>query len=89
MRLHYDLTLSSVLHRIKASIFSPFIPFKMLMFLVFQMLTFIMLARVSKLCPAAVVQRLDRLVEPLKATCTTKVRPNMTVVCNKTWDVVL
>lgn len=61
----------------------------MLMFLVFQMLTFIMLARVSKLCPAAVVQRLDRLVEPLKATCTTKVRPNMTVVCNKTWDVVL
>jgi len=43
------------------------------------MLTFIMLTRVSKLCPAAVVQRLDRLVEPLKATCTTKVRPNMIV----------
>ncbi|KAK7137279.1 hypothetical protein R3I93_017381 [Phoxinus phoxinus] len=39
-----------------------------------KMLTFIMLTRVSKLCPAAVVQRLDRLVEPLKATCTTKVK---------------
>ncbi|XP_051766972.1 cullin-associated NEDD8-dissociated protein 2 [Ctenopharyngodon idella] len=39
-----------------------------------KMLTFIMLARVSKLCPAAVVQRLDRLVEPLKATCSTKVK---------------
>lgn len=39
-----------------------------------KMLTFIMLARLSKLCPAAVVQRLDRLVEPLKATCTTKVK---------------
>uniref|UniRef100_A0A8C1D0L8 Cullin-associated and neddylation-dissociated 2 (putative) n=1 Tax=Cyprinus carpio carpio TaxID=630221 RepID=A0A8C1D0L8_CYPCA len=39
-----------------------------------KMLTFIMLARLSKLCPSAVVQRLDRLVEPLKATCTTKVK---------------
>ncbi|KAI7790839.1 cullin-associated NEDD8-dissociated protein 2 [Triplophysa rosa] len=39
-----------------------------------KMLTFIMLARLSKLCPGAVVQRLDRLVEPLKATCTTKVK---------------
>uniref|UniRef100_A0A673GB93 Cullin-associated NEDD8-dissociated protein 1-like n=1 Tax=Sinocyclocheilus rhinocerous TaxID=307959 RepID=A0A673GB93_9TELE len=39
-----------------------------------KMLTFIMLARLSKLCPTAVVQRLDRLVEPLKATCTTKVK---------------
>ncbi|TRY93810.1 hypothetical protein DNTS_012179 [Danionella cerebrum] len=39
-----------------------------------KMLTFIMLARLSKLCPAAIVQRLDRLVEPLKATCTTKVK---------------
>ena len=38
-----------------------------------QMLTFIMLARLSSLCPSAVVQRLDRLVEPLRATCTTKV----------------
>ncbi|XP_036388110.1 cullin-associated NEDD8-dissociated protein 2 [Megalops cyprinoides] len=39
-----------------------------------RMLTFIMLARLSTLSPSAVVQRLDRLVEPLKATCTTKVK---------------
>uniref|UniRef100_A0AAY4B150 TATA-binding protein interacting (TIP20) domain-containing protein n=1 Tax=Denticeps clupeoides TaxID=299321 RepID=A0AAY4B150_9TELE len=39
-----------------------------------RMLTFIMLARLSTLCPAAVEQRLDRLVEPLRATCTTKVK---------------
>ncbi|XP_062843034.1 cullin-associated NEDD8-dissociated protein 2 [Trichomycterus rosablanca] len=39
-----------------------------------RMLTFIMLARLATLCPAAVVQRLDRLVEPLRATCTTKVK---------------
>ncbi|XP_046881587.1 cullin-associated NEDD8-dissociated protein 2 isoform X1 [Hypomesus transpacificus] len=39
-----------------------------------RMLTFLMLARMSSLCPDAVVQRLDRLVEPLKATCTTKVK---------------
>jgi len=38
-----------------------------------QMLTFLMLARLSSLCPSAVLQRLDRLVEPLRATCTTKV----------------
>uniref|UniRef100_H3CLX5 Cullin-associated and neddylation-dissociated 1 n=1 Tax=Tetraodon nigroviridis TaxID=99883 RepID=H3CLX5_TETNG len=37
------------------------------------MLTFLMLARLSSLCPSAVLQRLDRLVEPLRATCTTKV----------------
>lgn len=64
-------------------LFSLFIPFKMFMFLFFQMLTFIMLARLSKLCPDAVVQRLDRLVEPLKATCTTKVSLYMTAVCYK------
>uniref|UniRef100_A0A3B3VP65 TATA-binding protein interacting (TIP20) domain-containing protein n=1 Tax=Poecilia latipinna TaxID=48699 RepID=A0A3B3VP65_9TELE len=39
-----------------------------------KMLTFLMLARLVSLCPAAVLQRLDRLVEPLKATCTTKVK---------------
>ncbi|KAL0977959.1 hypothetical protein UPYG_G00163830 [Umbra pygmaea] len=39
-----------------------------------RMLTFIMLARLSSLCPNAVVQRLDRLVEPLRVTCTTKVK---------------
>ncbi|XP_072307863.1 cullin-associated NEDD8-dissociated protein 2 [Eucyclogobius newberryi] len=39
-----------------------------------RMLTFLMVARLASLCPAAVLQRLDRLVEPLKATCTTKVK---------------
>ncbi|KAI1900005.1 hypothetical protein AGOR_G00067760 [Albula goreensis] len=39
-----------------------------------RMLTFIMLARLSALSPSAVAQRLDRLVEPLRATCTTKVK---------------
>ncbi|KAJ8398852.1 hypothetical protein AAFF_G00417600 [Aldrovandia affinis] len=41
-----------------------------------KMLTFLMLARLSALCPSAVLQRLDRLVEPLRATCTTKVKAN-------------
>lgn len=40
-----------------------------------QMLTFIMLARLSTLSPNAVLQRLERLIEPLRATCSTKVRP--------------
>ncbi|XP_024240222.1 cullin-associated NEDD8-dissociated protein 2 [Oncorhynchus tshawytscha] len=39
-----------------------------------RMLTFIMLARLCCLCPNAVVQRLDRLIEPLRVTCTTKVK---------------
>ncbi|XP_029288646.1 cullin-associated NEDD8-dissociated protein 1-like, partial [Cottoperca gobio] len=39
-----------------------------------RMLTFLMLGRLASLCPAAVLQRLDRLIEPLKATCTTKVK---------------
>ncbi|XP_041671134.1 cullin-associated NEDD8-dissociated protein 2 isoform X2 [Cheilinus undulatus] len=39
-----------------------------------RMLTFLMLARLASLCPAAVLQRLDRLIEPLRATCTTKVK---------------
>ncbi|XP_021265607.1 cullin-associated NEDD8-dissociated protein 1-like [Numida meleagris] len=39
-----------------------------------QMLTFIMLARLSALCPNAVLQRLERLIEPLRATCSTKVK---------------
>lgn len=39
------------------------------------MLTFIMLARLATLCPAPVLQRVDRLIEPLKATCTAKVCP--------------
>ncbi|XP_036037968.1 cullin-associated NEDD8-dissociated protein 2 isoform X2 [Onychomys torridus] len=39
-----------------------------------RMLTFIMLARLATLCPAPVLQRVDRLIEPLKATCTAKVK---------------
>ncbi|NXS61534.1 CAND1 protein, partial [Brachypteracias leptosomus] len=39
-----------------------------------RMLTFIMLARLSSLCPSPVLQRLDRLIEPLRATCSTKVK---------------
>ncbi|XP_054136757.1 cullin-associated NEDD8-dissociated protein 1-like isoform X1 [Melozone crissalis] len=39
-----------------------------------RMLTFIMLARLSVLCPNAVLQRLERLIEPLRATCSTKVK---------------
>ncbi|XP_027558452.1 cullin-associated NEDD8-dissociated protein 1-like isoform X2 [Neopelma chrysocephalum] len=39
-----------------------------------RMLTFIMLARLSALCPSAVLQRLERLIEPLRATCSTKVK---------------
>lgn len=42
-----------------------------------QMLTFIMLARLSVLCPNAVLQRLERLIEPLRATCSTKVRAGL------------
>uniref|UniRef100_A0A8D0B7K8 Cullin associated and neddylation dissociated 2 (putative) n=1 Tax=Salvator merianae TaxID=96440 RepID=A0A8D0B7K8_SALMN len=42
--------------------------------LIREMLTFIMLARLSTLCPNAVLQRLERLVEPLRATCSTKVK---------------
>ncbi|XP_073447845.1 cullin-associated NEDD8-dissociated protein 1-like isoform X1 [Aquarana catesbeiana] len=39
-----------------------------------RMLTFIILTRLSSLCPSAVLQRLDQLIEPLRATCTTKVK---------------
>ncbi|XP_068013837.1 cullin-associated NEDD8-dissociated protein 1-like isoform X1 [Melanerpes formicivorus] len=39
-----------------------------------QMLTFILLARLAALRPQAVLQRLERLVEPLRATCSTKVK---------------
>jgi len=41
-----------------------------------KMLTYLMVARVAQLCPAAVLQKLDKLVEPLKLTCTTKVKAN-------------
>ncbi|XP_075430782.1 cullin-associated NEDD8-dissociated protein 1-like isoform X3 [Ascaphus truei] len=39
-----------------------------------RMLTFIILTRLSALCPSTVLQRLDQLIEPLRATCTTKVK---------------
>ncbi|XP_014219728.1 cullin-associated NEDD8-dissociated protein 1 [Copidosoma floridanum] len=41
-----------------------------------KMLTYLMVARLAQLCPNAVLQRLDRLVEPLKNTCTMKVKQN-------------
>ena len=40
------------------------------------MLTYLMVVRLASLCPTAVLQRLDRLVEPLRTTCTTKVKAN-------------
>ncbi|XP_054243610.1 cullin-associated NEDD8-dissociated protein 1-like isoform X1 [Indicator indicator] len=39
-----------------------------------QMLTFILLARLAALRPQAVLQRLERLIDPLQATCSTKVK---------------
>lgn len=41
-----------------------------------KMLTYLMTARLSQICPGAVLQRLDKLVEPLRVTCTTKVKAN-------------
>ncbi|XP_025074466.1 cullin-associated NEDD8-dissociated protein 1 [Pogonomyrmex barbatus] len=41
-----------------------------------KMLTYLMTARLAQLCPTAVLQRLERLVEPLKTTCTMKVKAN-------------
>lgn len=41
-----------------------------------KMLTYLMLARLAHLCPQAVLQRLERLVEPLRTTVTTKVKAN-------------
>ncbi|XP_064651957.1 cullin-associated NEDD8-dissociated protein 1-like [Lineus longissimus] len=41
-----------------------------------KMLTYLMLVRLAHLCPNAMLQRLDRLVEPLKTTCTAKVKAN-------------
>lgn len=41
-----------------------------------KMLTYLMVARLAQICPGAVLQRLDKLVEPLRTTCTTKVKAN-------------
>uniref|UniRef100_F6Z3T2 TATA-binding protein interacting (TIP20) domain-containing protein n=1 Tax=Ciona intestinalis TaxID=7719 RepID=F6Z3T2_CIOIN len=39
-----------------------------------KMLTFLMLVRLANLCPTAVLQHVDKLVEPLRATCSVKVK---------------
>lgn len=41
-----------------------------------KMLTYLMVSRLAQLCPTAVLQRLERLVEPLRNTCTQKVKAN-------------
>lgn len=41
-----------------------------------KMLTYLMVARLAQLCPTAVLQRLERLVDPLRNTCTMKVKAN-------------
>ncbi|XP_014246740.1 cullin-associated NEDD8-dissociated protein 1 isoform X2 [Cimex lectularius] len=41
-----------------------------------KMLTYLMVARLAQLVPTAVLQRLEGLVEPLKHTCTLKVKAN-------------
>ncbi|XP_068626901.1 cullin-associated NEDD8-dissociated protein 1 [Battus philenor] len=41
-----------------------------------KMLTYLMCARLAQLCPTVVLQRLESLVEPLRATCTMKVKAN-------------
>lgn len=41
-----------------------------------KMLTYLMLVRLSGLCPNAVLQHLDRIVEPLRSTVQSKVKAN-------------
>uniref|UniRef100_A0A914VPW0 TATA-binding protein interacting (TIP20) domain-containing protein n=1 Tax=Plectus sambesii TaxID=2011161 RepID=A0A914VPW0_9BILA len=41
-----------------------------------KLLTYLMVGRLSALCPAQVLQRMDKLVEPLKSTCNAKVKAN-------------
>ncbi|KAK2158819.1 hypothetical protein LSH36_163g01004 [Paralvinella palmiformis] len=41
-----------------------------------KMLTYLMLVRLANLCPNAVLQHLDSIIEPLRATCTSKVKAN-------------
>ena len=43
------------------------------------MLTYLMVARVAQLCPGAVLTKLDKLVEPLKLTVTTKVSSSIII----------
>ncbi|XP_060536972.1 cullin-associated NEDD8-dissociated protein 1 isoform X2 [Cylas formicarius] len=41
-----------------------------------KMLTYLMVARLAQICPGFVLQRLDRLIEPLRTTLTLKVKAN-------------
>lgn len=41
-----------------------------------KMLTYLMLVRLAHLAPTFVLQRIDRLIEPLRTTCSTKVKAN-------------
>ncbi|XP_074601185.1 cullin-associated and neddylation-dissociated 1 [Brevipalpus obovatus] len=41
-----------------------------------KMLTYLMLVRLSTICPSPVLNRLGRLIEPLKATCEIRVQQN-------------
>ncbi|CAH1121972.1 unnamed protein product [Ceutorhynchus assimilis] len=41
-----------------------------------KMLTYLMVARLAQICPGFVLQRLDGLIEPLRATLTLKVKAN-------------
>ncbi|XP_063702337.1 cullin-associated NEDD8-dissociated protein 1 [Culicoides brevitarsis] len=41
-----------------------------------KMLTYLMTARLAHLCPSFVLQRLPQFVDPLRATCTLKVKAN-------------
>ncbi|KAG9510927.1 Cullin-associated NEDD8-dissociated protein 1, partial [Fragariocoptes setiger] len=41
-----------------------------------KMLTYLMLVRLATLCPSAVLQRLDRLVEPIRSVCDMKPKTN-------------
>jgi len=41
-----------------------------------KMLTYLMLVRLAHLAPTFVLQRIDRLIDPLRTTCSTKVKAN-------------
>ncbi|KAF5283424.1 hypothetical protein FQA39_LY04800 [Lamprigera yunnana] len=41
-----------------------------------KMLTYLMTTRLAQICPGTVLQRLDRLIDPLRVTCTMKVKAN-------------
>lgn len=41
-----------------------------------KMLTYLMLNRLAALCPSAVLQRMDRLIDPIESVCVTKPKEN-------------